>query len=200
MPPGEPDGREPAEEILAEVQDDDTDDVPEPVALGTLLRAALATIESGKTPEAIETPFRELNELLDGGFRKQELALVAAKTAALVDLLIVDYLQLVSAPKKIRDRRLQVEHVNRVLRRLAIRFNVAVVCVSSLRRLVKDETPSLDSLRESGDLEYGADVVIVLSREFQKRETSCRVLKQRNGQVGEVALIFEWEYVRFQEG
>lgn len=122
-----------------------------------------------------------------------------SKTGGL-GVLFVDYLQLVSAPRTIRDRRLQVEYVNKVLRRLAIHFNMCVIAVSALKRLPNDEEPDLSSLRESGDLEYSADVVLLLSRERGQRETKCVVAKQRNGPTGQVELIFEWEYTRFQEG
>lgn len=117
-------------------------------------------------------------------------------------ILIVDYLQLVRAPRDIRERRLQVEAVSQGLKTLALQAKIAVLCLSSLSRPhqeTKDKRPGLASLRESGELEHDADVVLLLHREYDQAPTECIVAKNRDGRQGIVRLIFRPETVRFDE-
>lgn len=116
-------------------------------------------------------------------------------------LLVVDYLQLVRAPRGIGERRLQVEAVSWGLKTLALQYRLPVLCLSSLSRSAdkKDTHPSLDSLRESGELEHTADIVLLLHREFGKAETECLVAKNRDGRTGLVKLLFKAEFVAFEE-
>ena len=117
-------------------------------------------------------------------------------------LLIIDYVQLVGSAKGIKERRLQVENVSERLRDLAIEYNIAVIAISSLNRAgsSEDARPTPTSLRESSELEFDADVILLLHREFGKRETECTVAKQRNGEQGVVHLLFQWEFTAFEEG
>jgi replicative DNA helicase len=117
-------------------------------------------------------------------------------------LLVVDYLQLVRAPRDIRERRLQVEAVSQGLKTLALQAKIPVLCLSSLSRPpqeTKDKRPGLSSLRESGELEHDADVVLLLHREYDKASTECIVAKNRDGRQGIVSLIFRPETVSFDE-
>ncbi len=117
-------------------------------------------------------------------------------------LLIVDYLQLIRAPRQIRDRRLQVEAVSQGLKTLAMQCKLPVLCLSSLSRPEKgagERKPTLADLRESGELEHDADVVLFLHRGFQEEETTLIVAKNRDGRVGETTLRFRAEYVAFEQ-
>lgn len=117
-----------------------------------------------------------------------------------IDLLIVDYLQLVVAPKEIRERRLQVEHSSQGLKSMALRLQVPVVCLSSLARPQNgtNPEPTLASLRESGELEHDADIVMFLHRpEPALEEVVCIVAKNRDGETGRVKLMFKAECVSF---
>jgi replicative DNA helicase len=117
-------------------------------------------------------------------------------------LVIVDYLQLVRAPKEVRDRRLQVEAVSQGLKSLAMTCHLPVLCLSSLSRPEKgapDRKPTLADLRESGELEHDADIVIFLHRGFQQEETTLIVAKNRDGRVGETELRFRSEFVAFEQ-
>lgn len=117
-----------------------------------------------------------------------------------VGLLVVDYLQLVRAPKGITDRRLQVEEVSKNLKTLALELQIPVICLSSLSRPTKGSTdtkPSLADLRESGELEHDADVVLLLHRPFQSLDATCIVAKNREGHTGEIPLRFSPEFVSF---
>lgn len=115
-----------------------------------------------------------------------------------IDLLIVDYLQLVQAPKEIRERRLQVEHSSQGMKALALRLQVPVICLSSLARPQNgtNPEPTLASLRESGELEHDADIVMFLHKaEQSNNEVVCIVAKNRDGETGRVKLLFKPEWV-----
>lgn len=116
-------------------------------------------------------------------------------------LLVVDYLQLVRAPKNITDRRLQVEDVSKNLKSLALQREIPVLCLSSLSRPPKDASvdrkPTMADLRESGELEHDCDIALLLHRKFQSNEATCIVAKNREGSTGEVPLWFSPEFVSF---
>jgi replicative DNA helicase len=142
--------------------------------------------------------------LLDEAVSLDEITAVVTgwrETTAL-GLLIVDYLQLVRAPRGIRERRLQVEHVSQALKTLAVQCQIPVLCLSSLARALdgaKEHRPTLASLRESGELEHDADVVLLLHREPRQSETECIVAKNRDGAVGLARLVFRPLFVSFAE-
>lgn len=119
-----------------------------------------------------------------------------------IALLIVDYLQLVRAPKEIRERRHQVEAVSQGLKWLAMQYRAPVICLSSLSRGPsddRDKPPTLASLRESGELEHDADIILLLHRKYKDAHTTCQVAKNRDGRVGTVQLIFRSDFVAFDE-
>lgn len=117
-----------------------------------------------------------------------------------VGMVVVDYLQLVRAPRDIRERRLQVEAVSQGLKSLAMDYHVPVLCLSSLARAQGDaKRPTLASLRESGELEHDADVVLLLHRDPLEAETECIIAKNRDGRVGTVHLSFRASTVNFEE-
>lgn len=129
-------------------------------------------------------------------------ALVAATAAeAPLALIIVDYLQLIRAPQEIRERRHQVEAVSQGLKTLALHYRVPVLCLSSLSRPSTDDKnkpPTLASLRESGELEHDADIILLLHRGYHDDETTCYVAKNRDGRVGDFRLTFRAEFVAFE--
>ncbi len=115
-------------------------------------------------------------------------------------LVVVDYLQLIRAPREIKDRRHQVEAVSQALKTIALQYRVPVLCLSSLSRSShedKGKAPTLASLRESGELEHDADVILLLHRGYHEEETQCLVAKNRDGRLGTVNLLFRHEYVAF---
>jgi len=128
------------------------------------------------------------------------MALLAADDP--LALIVVDYLQLVRAPNEIRERRHQVEAVSQGLKTLALQYRVPIVCLSSLSRASSDERnkpPTLASLRESGELEHDADVILLMHRDYREPDTKCYVAKNRDGRLGTVDLLFRSEYVAFDE-
>jgi replicative DNA helicase len=120
------------------------------------------------------------------------------------DLVIVDYLQLLDSPGTTGERRHQVEAVSKQLKTLAMQRQVPVICISSLSRpghtdSGKEKAPTLASLRESGQLEHDADVVLFLHRQRGERECECIIEKNRDGESGVAELYFTPEFVSFAE-
>ena len=123
-------------------------------------------------------------------------------------LVMVDYLQLVSAPGRAENRQQEIAAVSRSLKGLAKELSVPVVALSQLSRAPEARTekrPQLSDLRESGALEQDADVVMFIFREEEYKPTEENrgvaeiiIGKQRNGPTGTVKLAFIKEFTRFE--
>jgi replicative DNA helicase len=125
-----------------------------------------------------------------------------------IDLVIVDYLQLMhsSTPNKDNNRVQEVSEISRGLKQLARELKVPVLALSQLSRSVEQRgsaEPRLSDLRESGSIEQDADVVIFLYRDGEQNAESevelvkAKVAKHRNGPIGEVPLQFRKSNTRF---
>jgi len=131
-----------------------------------------------------------------------EAALEAFEPGQL-SMIVVDYLQLMRTADFARDSRQRVEQISKALKRIAIRYNVAVVVLSSLSRPPKASPnwePELDSLRESGELEHDADIVWLLHRQDGHDETKWKQAKHRDGRTGVLDLTFHPNILTFTEG
>ncbi|HEX8633305.1 MAG TPA: replicative DNA helicase [Pyrinomonadaceae bacterium] len=126
-----------------------------------------------------------------------------------LDLIIVDYLQLMSgSSKRSESRQQEVSQISRELKGLAKELNVPLVALSQLSRAPEartDHRPQLSDLRESGAIEQDADVVAFIYREEQYNRTEENagiaeviVAKQRNGPTDTVQLAFLKEFTRFE--
>jgi replicative DNA helicase len=123
-------------------------------------------------------------------------------------LVIVDYLQLVSAAARTENRQQEISSISRSLKGLAKELSVPVVALSQLSRAPEartDRRPQLADLRESGALEQDADVVMFIFREEEYKPTEENrgiaeiiVAKQRNGPTGNRKLAFIKEFTRFE--
>ena len=129
-----------------------------------------------------------------------------------VDLIIVDYLQLMQATignKRNENRVQEVSEISRSLKGLARELNVPVLALAQLSRTVESrqsKVPQLSDLRESGSIEQDADIVMFIYRDDVYNPDSERkniadiiVAKHRNGPVGEVSLYFQASQTRFRD-
>ena len=127
-----------------------------------------------------------------------------------LDLVIVDYLQLMASKGKVENRTQEISGFSRGLKLLAKELDVPVVALSQLSRatespLRKDARPRLSDLRESGSIEQDADVVCFIYREevYRPQDKSLEGLadliigKQRNGPTGTVKLAFNRRFTEF---
>jgi replicative DNA helicase len=125
-----------------------------------------------------------------------------------LDLIVVDYLQLMSAGGRNESRQQEVSKISRELKALAKELNVPVVALSQLSRAPEARNPPkplMSDLRESGSIEQDADVVAFIYREDYYHETDENkgmaeliISKQRNGPTGTVRLAFLKEFTRFE--
>ena len=125
-----------------------------------------------------------------------------------LDLLIVDYLQLMQGRSDSESRQQEISDISRSLKALAKELNVPVVALSQLSRAVearKPPIPMLADLRESGAIEQDADVVMFIYREDVYDQNSERkgiadilVSKHRNGPIGRKELFFHDRFAKFE--
>jgi replicative DNA helicase len=126
-----------------------------------------------------------------------------------LDLLIVDYLQLMSGSnQRIENRTQEISQISRGLKTLAKEINVPIVAISQLNRAIEarrgDHRPQLSDLRESGSIEQDADIVMFIFREdaINPTEENSGVAeiiigKQRNGPTGSFQLAFLKQFTKF---
>ena len=209
--------------------------------LATRLLSGQAEIGSEKIRRGMieEAEFRKLSEVAaemsriplfidqTGGLTVAQLAARARKLKRQhgLDMLVVDYLQLLSGSKSRSDNRVQeITEITTGLKALAKELNVPVIALSQLSRQVEnreDKRPQLSDLRESGSIEQDADVVMFVFREeyyiertkpaegtpefadwmtkMSQASGKAEVIigKQRHGPVGTVELSFEGQFTRF---
>ncbi len=132
-----------------------------------------------------------------------------------VDLVVVDYLQLMSSTRRIDSRVNEISEITRSLKILAKELNVPVITLSQLSRASEqrpDHRPQLSDLRDSGSIEQDADIVLFLYREgyYDKdggenaaapqadvNSGECIVAKNRHGEMSTVKLHWQGEFMRF---
>ena len=129
-----------------------------------------------------------------------------------LDLVIIDYIQLMQGRGRFENRTLELASISRSLKGLAKELSVPIVVLSQLSRAPEsraDRRPQLSDLRESGALEQDADVVLFIYREDQYADKNAPptdaqgvaeiiIGKQRNGPTGVVRLAFIKEFTRFE--
>lgn len=125
-----------------------------------------------------------------------------------LNLIIIDYLQLMQGSSRAENRQLEIAEISRGLKSLAKELHTPIVALSQLSRAVENRTdkrPLLADLRESGSIEQDADVVAFIYRDEvynpegdQVGEAEILIRKQRNGPTGEIRLAFLKESTRFE--
>ncbi|MBQ5346442.1 MAG: replicative DNA helicase [Ruminococcus sp.] len=134
-----------------------------------------------------------------------------------IDLVVIDYLQLMTSGRRIDNRVQEVSEITRNLKILAKEINVPVICLSQLNRAAEsrqDHRPMLSDLRESGSIEQDADIILFLYREgyydrkgdednepsgpvSDENSGECIVAKNRHGETTTVKLHWQGEFMRF---
>lgn len=122
-------------------------------------------------------------------------------------IVIIDYLQLMTAGGRHESRQQEISEISRSLKALARELNIPVVALSQLSRAVEsrpDHRPMLSDLRESGAIEQDADMVMFLYRDdYYNKESEKKgiaeviIAKQRNGPIGTVELVWMPNYTKF---
>ena len=124
-----------------------------------------------------------------------------------IDIIFIDYIQLLHAPNMSESRQQEISYISRSLKALAKELNIPVVALSQLSRAVESRTdhrPIMSDLRESGAIEQDADIVLFVYRKFvySKNEEDeglgeIIVSKHRNGPTGLVKVSFMDKFARF---
>ena len=129
-----------------------------------------------------------------------------------IDLVVVDYLQLMSSGRRIDNRVNEISEITRNLKILAKELNIPVLTLSQLSRASEqraEHRPQLSDLRDSGSIEQDADIVLFLyreayydntagaSEESDKNSGECIIAKNRHGEAGIAKLHWQGEYMRF---
>ena len=125
-----------------------------------------------------------------------------------LDMIVLDYLQLMQVPGTKENRATEISEISRSLKALAKELSVPVIALSQLNRSVEqrtDKKPVMSDLRESGAIEQDADLIMMIYREEvydpntpRKGIADIIIAKQRNGPVGEVQLTFLGKYTKFE--
>lgn len=125
-----------------------------------------------------------------------------------LDLIVVDYLQLMQVAGNSENRATEISEISRSLKALARELRVPIIALSQLNRSVEqrtDKKPVMSDLRESGAIEQDADLIVFIYRDEvynpdspRKGQADIIIAKQRNGPVGEFPLTFLGRFTKFE--
>ena len=180
------------------------------VDLQKVISGKLTEDDWGKIVQAM-TPLDELDIFIDDTPSISPLEVKAKcrriKAEKGLDLIVIDYLQLMEMGGKNESRQQEISAISRSLKGIAKELDVPVIALSQLSRAPEmraDHRPILSDLRESGAIEQDADVVMFLYRDDYYHEDSelknigeVIIAKHRNGPTGTVELLFKPEYTKF---
>lgn len=121
------------------------------------------------------------------------------------DIIIIDYLQLLKADNTYRgNRTAEVGEISREIKSLAMELNIPVIALSQLNRASMgrdDKEPNMSELREAGNIEQDASVIILLWNldENDKTKKGCKIEKNRQGECGKIVMKFNGDTMQFEE-
>ncbi len=132
------------------------------------------------------------------------------KSQQKLDIIIIDYLQLMDLKQKVESRERAVAEISKTLKSLSKELSIPIIALAQLNRGVEgrsDRRPMLSDLRESGSIEQDADLIMMLYRDDyydkddpEKQGTAEIIIgKQRNGPTGSIKLRFEAKLNRFRD-
>jgi replicative DNA helicase len=147
-----------------------------------------------------DTPNASINELVN---TVRKLA-----NAKALNLVIIDYLQLIRTDGRFESKNVEISIITKTLKSLARELNIPIIVLSQLSRALElraEKRPQLSDLRDSGSIEQDADLVIFLYRpnvynqEEDKHKAELIIAKHRNGDIGNIALYWDRDYISFTE-
>ena len=121
------------------------------------------------------------------------------------DIIIIDYLQLLKAENTYRgNRAAEVGEISRAIKNLAMELNIPIIALSQLNRASMgrdDKEPTMAELREAGNIEQDASVIILLWNldENDKSRKGCKIEKNRQGECGKIVMRFNGDTMQFEE-
>ena len=131
-----------------------------------------------------------------------------------LDMIMIDYLQLMETPQKLDSRLREITEITRMLKLAAKDLNIPILLLSQMnreseKRKGEDKAPQMSDLRESGSIEQDADIILFIQRKHDSFDTSVDdetrntvhlvVAKHRNGETGRVEMRWRGEYTTFED-
>jgi len=125
-----------------------------------------------------------------------------------IDMIVVDYMQLMAVPDTRENRATEIAEISRSLKTIAKELNIPVIALSQLNRALEqrpNKRPQMADLRESGSIEQDADLIVFIYRDEVYTKEACAepgvaeiiIAKHRNGSTGDVKLAFQGPWLRF---
>lgn len=163
----------------------------------------LGTLEEGDWEKIARASVQlsELNLTINTRVRTiQDIEIMAKrlKNKGKLDLLIIDYIQLLKSQGKFNLREQEVAEISRRLKLLSLEINIPIIALCQLNRNANTGEPTLADLRESGSLEQDADNIIFIYKEDEESNlTTLKLAKQRAGDIGKVKVKFNKQLSTF---
>lgn len=163
----------------------------------------LGTLEEGDWEKIARASIQlsELNLTINTRVRTiQDIEVIAKrlKNKGKLDLLIIDYIQLLKSQGKFNLREQEVAEISRRLKLLSLEINIPIIALCQLNRNANTGEPTLADLRESGSLEQDADNIIFIYKEDEESNlTTLKLAKQRAGDIGKVKVKFNKQLSTF---
>ena len=163
----------------------------------------LGTLEEGDWEKIAKASVQlsELNLTINTRVRTiQDIEVMAKrlKNKGKLDLLIIDYIQLLKSQGKFNLREQEVAEISRRLKLLSLEINIPIIALCQLNRNANTGEPTLADLRESGSLEQDADNIIFIYKEDEESNlTTLKLAKQRAGDIGKVKVKFNKQLSTF---